>query len=103
MTLINYEIAILLKMYDKQIIGRPNYKAIEKVRSKINWRSIASAHKIRKGFDTVARSLVKRGFLSDDGKSMRVLYLDKLGVSFVVGYINQNPDAFKDLDDVLGS
>ena len=41
--------------------------------------------------------------LSDDGKSMKVLYPDKMEVSFVVGYIKQNPNAFKDLEGRLGS
>ncbi len=103
LTLSNYEIAILLKMYDEQMTGKPNCKATEKVRSKINWQEITSACKIRKSFDAIARGLVKRMLLSDDGKSMKVLCLDKLGVSFVVGYIKQNPNAFKDLEGRLDS
>ena len=90
-------------MYDEQIIGRPNYKATERVRSKINWQGIASAYKVGKSLDSTVRRLVQRMLLSDDGKSMKVLYLDKLGVSFAVEYIKQNPSAFKDLQDRLGS
>lgn len=101
MTLENYEIAILLKMYDEKIIGKPGYTSTQKVRSKIHWERISSAYKIRKSFDMIARKLVKRRLLSDDGKSMQVLYLDKFGVDFVVAYIKQNPDALRELESKL--
>lgn len=93
-----YEIAILLKMYDEQIIGKSGYKAIQQVRSKINWKGISAVYSIRKSFETIARRLVNKMLLSDDGKSMKVLYLDKLGVSFVVGHLKQNPNAFLNLE-----
>ena len=32
---------------------------------------------------------------------MEVLYLDKLGVDFVVAYISENPTAFSDLEAKL--
>ena len=98
MPLQEYEIAILLKMYDERIIGKSGYKAIQQVRSKINWNGIASAYSIRKSFDTITRRLVARSLLSDDGKSMKVLYLDKLGTSYVVGYLKENPNAIADLE-----
>jgi hypothetical protein len=100
-TLENYEIAILLKMYDEKIIGKPGYTSIQKARSKIHWEKISSAYKVKKSFDTIARRLVKRKLLSDDGKSMGVLYLDKLGLDFVVGYMKQNPGALKTLETKL--
>lgn len=98
MLLRDYEIAVLLRMYDAQIIGKSGYKAVQQVRRNINWSGIARAYSVRKGFDAVARKLVARMLLSDDGKSMKVLYLDKLGATFVVGYMKQNPDALAELD-----
>ena len=84
-------------MYDAQIIGKGGYKAIQQVRRNINWNGIARVYSVRKSFD-VARKLVARMLLSDDGKSMKVLYLDKLGTTFVVEYMKQNPNAFAELD-----
>ena len=101
MTLENYEIAILLKMYDEKIIGKPGYTDIKKVMRKINWPKIASAYNAGKSFERIARRLVQRKLLSDDGKSMAVLYLDKLGLDFVVGYLVVNPNAFNDLESKL--
>lgn len=101
MALQPYEIAILLQMYDEKIIGHAGYTSLQKVRSKVKWQKIASHYKVKESFDTIARRLVKRKLLSDDGKSLAVLFLDKLGVSFVVGYLKENPDAMKDLADVL--
>lgn len=101
MSLQDYEIAILLKMYDERIIGKSGYTSIQKVRSKIHWQKIATAYKIKKSFDDVTRRLVKRKLLSDDGKSMAVLYLDKFGVDFVIAYLDQNRNAFSDLESKL--
>jgi len=97
----DYEIAILLKMFDEGIIGKSGYISLQKVRSKIIWTKIASVYKTKKSFDSIARKLVKKKLLSDDGKSMAVLYLDKLGVDFVVGYLDENKNAFRDLESRL--
>lgn len=97
-----YEIAILLKMYDGNLISKAGYKSTQIVSTKIKWRDIASAYRVKGRFESVARKLVKRMLLSDDGKSMQVLYLDKLGVDFVVAYLQQNPTAMKDLEEKLG-
>ena len=83
----DYEIAILLQAYNKGIIGMRNYVAIEKFSKMINWKKISSVYRIKKRFKSVVQKLVKHKLLSDDGKSMAVLYLDKLGVSYVVGMI----------------
>ncbi len=85
----DYEIAIILQAYNKGIIGMRSYVAIEKFLKMINWRKISSAYKIKKGFKSVAQKLVKRKLLSDDGKSMAVLHLDKIGVSYIIG-MNEN-------------
>ena len=88
-------------MYDEIIIGKKGYRSLERVRSKINWRGISSAYRVRKSFDSITRKLVNRKLLSDDGKSMAVLYLDKLGVDFVVSYLDENPNAFSDLESKI--
>ena len=87
----DYEIAILLQAYNKGIIGMQNYVAIEKFSKMINWKKISSAYRIKKGFKSVAQKLVKRKLLSDDGKSMAVLFLDKIGALYIVGLIENEP------------
>lgn len=96
MALKNYEIAILLQMYNEGLISH-NYKALQQVRSKIQWRKIASKYRVKEPFDKIARRLVKRRLLSNDGKSMAVLSLGKLGVDFVRVYLKKNPNAMDDL------
>ena len=96
-----YEIAILLQMYDERIIGPSGYTNIKTVRSKINWRRISSYYGVKGSFDSIARRLVKKRLLSDDGKSMAVLFLAKFGVSFVVGYVKENPNAPRDLESII--
>lgn len=85
-------------MYDEQIIGKAGYKSTQLVRSKIKWQRIASAYHAGGSFESVARKLVKTKLLSDDGKSLAVLYLDKLGVDFVTRYLELNPGSMKDLE-----
>ena len=96
-----YEIAILLQMYNERIIGPSGYTSIQTVRSKINWKRISSYYRVKESFESIARKLVKKKLLFDDGKSMAVLLLAKLGVSFVVGYNKVNPNAFKELELIL--
>lgn len=88
----DYEIAIVLQAYDKGIVGMPNYVSIEKFSKMINWRKISSVYRVKKGFKSVAQKLVKRKLLSDDGKSMAVLYLDKLGVVYITGMIENESE-----------
>ena len=101
MPLVPYEIAILIQMYNERIISKKGYISLQKVRSKINWQKIASFYRVKESFDAIVRRLVKRRLLSDEGKSLEVLFLDKLGVDFVVGYLHENPNAQKDLDEIL--
>lgn len=96
-----YEVAILLQMYDKWIIGKENYTSIERVSSKIKWQDIARTYRVKKKFKSVAHGLVGKLLLSDDGKSMNVLYLDKLGVDFVEMWIKLNPNSIKDLENKM--
>ncbi len=88
-------------MYDERIIGPRGYTSIKTVRSKIDWRRISSYYGVKGSFDSIARRLVKRRLPSDDGKSMAVLFLAKLGVSFVVGYVKENPNAPRDLELII--
>lgn len=88
----DYEIAIVLQAYDKGIVGMPNYVSIEKFSKMINWRKISSVYRVKKGFKSVAQKLVKRKLLSDDGKSMAVLYLDKLGVVYITGMMENESE-----------
>ena len=88
----DYEIAVILQAYNKGIIGMQNYVAIEKFSKMINWQKISSTYKIKKRFKSVAQKLVKRELLYDDGKSMAVLYLDKKGVKYIIGMIENESD-----------
>lgn len=96
-----HEIALMLMMYDKGIIGKSGYTGIEKVAGRIRWADIQRAYGIHDSIDSVARRLVKAKLLSDDGKSMAVLYLDKLGTNFCKQYLYENPTAFADLEAKL--
>ncbi len=88
-------------MYDERIIGPGGYTSTQAVRSKINWKRISVHYRIKNSFYSTSRRLVKKRLLSDDGKSMAVLFLDKLGVSFVVGYAKENPNAIKELGLII--
>jgi hypothetical protein len=96
-----YEIALLLLMHDRGIIGQPNYVSIQKVASKVKWQQVQSAYGIKDGLEKVARRLVKMKLLSDAGKSMEVLYVDQFGTLFVEGYLRTNPTAMADLEAKL--
>jgi len=95
------EIAILLQAYNKGIIGMRNYAAIEKFSKMINWKKISSAYRIKKGFKSVAQKLVRRKLLSDDGKSMAVLFLDKIGVAYIIGLIETEPKLISEISSKI--
>lgn len=88
-------------MYDRGIIGKSNYIPIQKVASKVKWQQIQGTFGIKDSLDKVARRLVKKMYLSDDGKSMAVLYLDKYGALYVNEYFKTNPTALTDLEAKL--
>lgn len=97
----NYEIAIILQAYNKGIIGMKNYVPLEKFAKMTNWKKISTAYKIKKRFKSVAQRLVKRKLLSDDGKSMAVLYLDKLGVAYIIGMIQNESEKISDISSKI--
>ena len=97
----DYEIAVILHAYSKGIIGMPKYVAVEKFARMINWQKISSAYRVKKGFKSVAQKLVKRKLLSDDGKSMTVLYLDSLGVAYVVGMIENESEKISEISSKI--
>lgn len=88
-------------MYNERIIGKAGYTSIQNVRSRIKWTRIASAYRLKGSFDSVTRHLVKRRLLSDDGKSLKVLYLDKLGVDYVIGYLDKYPNTQREMELLL--
>ena len=97
----NYEIAVILQAYNKGVIGMKKYVSIQKFAKMINWKKISSEYKIKKRFKSVAQKLVKRKLLSDDGKSMAVLYLDKLGVTYIVGMIENESERISDISNKI--
>ena len=79
----DYEIAILVRMYDKKIMRHRGYRSLQIVRRAIKWEGIASKYGVKKNFKSIIRKLVKRRLLDDQGKSCEVCSLDIFGVSFV--------------------
>ncbi|HIE23023.1 MAG TPA: hypothetical protein EYP68_02205 [Candidatus Korarchaeota archaeon] len=75
----DYELEVLKRMLNEGFISN-NYTSIENIESKIKWKEIARSYKVRRGFKRVARGLVKKGYLTDHGKSTAVLSLTKDGV-----------------------
>lgn len=96
-----HEIALLLLMYDRGIVGKAGYINIAHVASRIKWQKIQSTFGTKDSIDKAARKLVKKMYLSDDGKSMKVLYVDKIGVDFCKGYLATFPTAMQDLEAKL--
>ena len=85
-----YEIAVIYHMYDKGLIGERNYTGIQNIVNRIKWSKIASKYKVKKRFVSVAQKLVKYKLLSDDGKSMQVLYVTKFGAGYIIEYMKRN-------------
>lgn len=82
MALRDIELDVLTRMHQNGLVaGR--YRSIQDVRRSIGWQRIASRHHEKTKFDSLARKLVKKGLLTDHGKSMRVLSLTPAGVALV--------------------
>jgi len=79
----DYEIAILVRMYDKRIMRHRGYRSLHRVERVIKWEEIAKKYKVRKSFKSVIRKLSKRKLVDDQGKSCRVCSLDVFGIRFV--------------------
>ena len=72
------EMDLLVRMHQKGLVaGR--YRSTQDVRRSIGWQDMASRRRERAKFDAIARKLVKKGVLTDHGKSMRVLSLTPQG------------------------
>ncbi len=86
MDLKDYELEVLKRMLNEGFILN-SYTSIENIESKIKWKEIARKYKVRRGFKRVARSLVKKGYLTDRGKSTAVLSLTKDGVKVALALL----------------
>ena len=78
----DYEDEILIRMFDKGIIGM-DYTSVERIASKIKWSDIASKYRVRKSFQSVIRELLSKLVVTDHGKSGKVASLTKLGVDYI--------------------
>lgn len=78
----DYEEEVILRMFDEELIMM-NYKATERVASKIKWSEIAQKFRVKKSFQSVIRELVNKGLVTDHGKSGNVASLTQFGVSYV--------------------
>lgn len=94
------EMAILLRMYQKGLVGN-KYRSMQDVRRSIGWVKIASHYRERKKFDAIARKLIKSGMLADAGKSAKVLSLSIAGLLRVREYLKANPDALDTLNQYV--
>ena len=69
---------MLVRLHQKGFVaGR--HRSAQDVRRSIGWQDMASRHREKAKFDAIARRLVKKGILTDHGKSMRVLSLTPQG------------------------
>ena len=94
------ETAVLLRMCQNGlVVGR--YGSREDVRKNIAWVRMASCCRVKAKFGAPARRLVKKGLLTDDGKSMRVLSLAMAEVLRVKRCPAANPGAPDGLDSIL--
>lgn len=82
-----YEEEILFLLYDKEII-ETGYEPTNRLRSMVDWTSIRTKYRVRKGFKKIIKKLVKKGYLDDHGKRGEVASLTKTGVRFVLGKLN---------------
>lgn len=83
------EVEVLVSMHKNGLVaGR--YRDIHDVRRSIGWQKMASRHRERSKFDTLARKLVKKGILTDHGKSMKVLSLTPTGDMLVREYLGNS-------------
>lgn len=96
----DYEMAILLRMYQKGLVGS-KYRSMQDVRRSIGWVKIASHYREKKKFDAIARKLIKSGMLADAGKSAKVLSLSMVGLVHVKEYLKANPDALDALNAIM--
>jgi len=84
MGLKDYEIEVLKRMYDNDLIEY-NYKPIEQVASIINWREIASTYGVKKKFKGIIKHLITKKYIDDHSKSGAAASLTKKAVLFVEG------------------
>ncbi|MBI2547154.1 MAG: hypothetical protein HYW23_01770 [Candidatus Aenigmarchaeota archaeon] len=78
----DYENEILIRMFDKGVIGM-DYTSVERIASKIKWSDIAVKYRVKKSFQSIIRDLASKLLVSDHGKSGRVASVTKLGVDYV--------------------
>jgi hypothetical protein len=69
-------------MYDKEYLYM-NYKPFEIVRSSIKWQQIATEYQVKHSFKKVMKTLRKKGYVDDHGKSDHVYSLTYLGIEAV--------------------
>lgn len=93
---VDCETAILLRMYQKGLVGN-RYRSIQIVRRSIGWDRIASHYRERRRFEAIARKLVKKRLLDDAGKSARVLSLSMMGHVRVRVCLEENPGSLEEL------
>ena len=94
------ETAVLVRMDQKGLIGN-RYRSRQIVERSISWNGLASHYRTRIKFHALARKLVKKGLLTDHGKSMGVLSLTMRGAAHVAVYLKGNPGALDSLDNML--
>ena len=77
---------ILVRMHQNGLVaGR--YRSTQDVRRSIGWQKMALRRREKSRFEALARKLVKRGFLTDHGKSMKVLSLTPQGNMLVMMHL----------------
>jgi len=88
MPLKDYEIEVLIRLYDNGLIYF-DYKSTEKVARIIKWSEIARKFNVRRKFKSVKKKLLNKGYVYDAGKSCKVVSLSIHGVAFVEASLNE--------------
>jgi len=75
MKLKDHEKVLLLRMYDKAIIGM-GYRSLETVESSIHWSEIQEKFRVKKKFRSVVQHLGNLGILTGKKKSYKITSID---------------------------
>ena len=84
MPLKEYEIEVLKRLYDNDLILY-KYLPIETVAQIIKWNKLSRDFNVKKKFKSVKKRLLARSYVYDAGKSCKVVSLSKYGIAYVEG------------------
>lgn len=96
----DYEEAILVRMYEKRIIGK-DIKRLEHIQSMVKWNNLREEYRVKKGFKKVLKGLTP--YVAGGKYSWTAASLSKKGVHYVRGMVEEERSKLKlreDYDDL---